>query len=182
VKLTALLLLIGFSSAAVHAGEVRKAEVEHDDGRYMVEIDVLINARDDAVHKILTDYAHLARVHENIKKSELLFSLDEHTHQVRVVAEACITYFCKSMVQTQDVQETDAHTIIVTAVPEKSDFVFAHSRWKILPAGNATRVIFNTDLKPKFWVPPVIGPYLIKKKLHSASLETIINLEKLATP
>jgi hypothetical protein len=182
VRWATLLLLLGFGSAAVHAGEVRKAEVEHADGRYIVEIDVIVNAREDAVHQVLTDYAHLTRVHENIKQSEILFSLDDHTHQVRVVAEACITYFCKSMIQTQDVLETDAQTIIVTAVPEKSDFVFAHSRWKITPTENGTRVMFNTDLKPRFWVPPVIGPYLIKKKLHTASVETVLNLEKLANP
>jgi hypothetical protein len=180
VRQIALLLWLVIASTAANSGEVRLAEVEHEDGRYFVDVDIVVNAPLPAVRDILTDYRHLTRVHENIKKSELLFSLDEHTHQVRIVAEACVSFFCKSMVQTQDVQEIDEHTIIVTVVPEKSDFVYAHARWKLTPVDNGTRVQYNTDLKPKFWVPPLIGPLLIKQKLHNASVETILNLEKLA--
>jgi hypothetical protein len=35
-------------------------------------------------------------------------------------------------------------------------------------------------VEPDFWIPPLIGPWLIKRKLLSETLETVDNLEQLA--
>jgi hypothetical protein len=35
-------------------------------------------------------------------------------------------------------------------------------------------------MDPKFWVPPGIGPYLIKRKLKSASGDALDRIERLA--
>jgi hypothetical protein len=175
-----LLIALLFFPFCSNGGEIITAEVSHHDKRYFVELEVLINAPADAVYRLLTDYNHLTRLHEMFRESQLVFSLDKHNHRVRVVSKACITYFCKEVVQVQDVEEKNNNVIIAKVLPDKSDFVYAHAFWKVIEDGYRTRLIFNTDLKPKFWVPPLIGPLLIKKKLRDSSIETVQNLEILA--
>jgi len=168
------------ATGTVHAGEVIQSEVEYKDSRYFVSFEVYIEAPQPRVTALLTDYANLTRISRVIKESELYFSLDKNNHRVRVVVEGCVSYYCKRMTQVQDVQELGKGLIIGTVLAEKSDFIYAHSRWKIAADKTGTRVSFDSDFKPDFWVPPLIGPYLIKKKLHDITLETINGLEKLA--
>jgi sugar/nucleoside kinase (ribokinase family) len=175
-----LLFTCLLATAAARAGEVRHAEVEYKDERYFVSFEVYIEAPRKRVRELLTDYAHLPRISHVIKESELYFSLDENSHRIRVVVEGCVTYFCKRMTQVQDVEELGNGIITGTVLAEKSDFIYAHSRWKIAAHNTGTVVSFDSDFKPKFWVPPVIGPYLIKKKLREITLETINGLEQLA--
>jgi len=175
------LVILYLLALPLHAGELLTADVEYSDGRYIVEIDMLVDAPVDSVYRIITDYNNLTRIHENIKESELIFSLDDRNHRVRIVSEACITFFCISMTQVQDVEEKPGHIISSSVIADKSDFTYAHAFWRISAKDNYTRVQFNTDLQPKFWVPPLIGPFLIKKKIYNASIETILNLEELAS-
>lgn len=167
-------------AASLRAGEVLRSEVEYDDGRYIVEMAVRIGAPPARVRALLTDYANLPRLNVSIKESELLFSLSDSQHRVRVVTESCITFFCKKMVQVQDVEEIGEDLIVSKDVARQSDFIYAHARWKIEPAGSGTLLTYNTDLKPGFWVAPVIGPLLIKRKLRAEFLETVKGLEQLA--
>jgi hypothetical protein len=174
-------LLLWLFGSSLYAGELVHASVKHDDKRYIVEIEMLLDAGLAHVQRLLTDYDHLTRLNSAIRESNLIYSLDEHTHRVHVVAEACVSFFCKRISQVQDVEELPGGVIIATVVPEKSDFDYAHARWKISAEGLRTRISFNTDLKPSFWVPPLIGPLLIEKKLREETLATLEGLERLVT-
>lgn len=164
----------------VQAGEVITAKVDHRDKRYFMEIEALINADSIVVKRLLTDYNHLKRLNDVIKESYIVYSLDDISHRVYLNAESCITFFCKSITQVQDIEELPGNVIIATIVPEKSDFDYAHARWKISAEGARTRIFFNTDLRPSFWVPPLIGPPLIESKLREEAIRTIEGLERLA--
>lgn len=174
-------LLLCLFGTTLYAGELVHARVEHKDKRYIVEIEMLIDAGLVHVQRLLTDYDHLTRLNSAIRESNLIYSLDDHTHRVHVVTEACVTFFCKRISQVQDVEELPGGIIITTVIPEKSDFDYAHARWKISAEGGRTRISFNTDLKPSFWVPPLIGPLLIEKKLREETLATLEGLERLVT-
>lgn len=164
----------------VQAGEVITAKVDHQDKRYFMEIEALINADSIIVKRLLTDYNHLKRLNDIIKQSYIVYSLDDVSHRVYLNAESCITFFCKSITQVQDIEELPGNVLVATVVPAKSDFDYAHARWKIRAEGARTRIFFNTDLRPSFWVPPLIGPPLIESKLREEALRTIDGLERLA--
>ncbi|WP_126452334.1 hypothetical protein [Sulfuriflexus mobilis] len=164
----------------LQAGEIITAKVEHQEKRYFMEIEALIDADSIIVKRLLTDYNHLQRLNDIIKQSYIIYSLDDVSHRVYVKTKACITFFCKSIVQVQDIEELPGDVIVATTVPEKSDFDYAHARWKIRAEGDRTRIYFNTDLKPSFWIPPLIGPPLIEGKLRKEALRTIEGLERLA--
>lgn len=174
------LLCLSLFPLSSYAGEVITASVEYVDKRYIMEVEALISADVHKVKSLLTDYDNLTNLNDAIRESYTVYSLDDISHRVFVRTEACVSFFCKNITQVQDVEELPGNVIIATVVPKKSDFDYAHARWKISPEGERTRVRFNTDLKPSFWVPPLIGPLLIEKKLRDEVLSTIEGLEKLA--
>jgi hypothetical protein len=167
-------------SANVCASEVISSHVEHEDNRYVVEVDMRIKAQPDKVYALITAYDKLKQLNSDIEKSELISSVDEKNHRVLIVSDICILFFCKTITQLQDIVEVNKEVIIATVIPEKSSFDYAHARWYIRKEGVGTRITFNSDLKPSFWVPPVFGPSLIKGKLENEVLDTIDTLEKLA--
>ena len=175
---TTLCCLLLASTAA--AGELVSSSVEHDDNRYVLEFDMRINANPLRVYELITDYNHLGRVNDSIEESELLVSLDDHNHRVRLVSDACVLFFCKTIRQVQMIEEINNQIVIATVIPEKSDFDYAHARWHVRPENGGTRIMFNADLKPSFWVPPLIGPSIVKSKLENEVIGTIENLETLA--
>ncbi|MGD9000625.1 MAG: SRPBCC family protein, partial [Granulosicoccaceae bacterium] len=174
------ILTLYLLSQLLTAGELLNAVVEHKDKRYFIKLDMLIDADPGRVHKLLTDYNKLGRLNDSIKTSEIVYSLNERTHRVRVVTKACVLFFCKTIRQMQDVEQLDNNIIVATVIPEQSDFDYAHARWSIRREKDRTRVTFNADLKPSFWVPPLIGPPVIKKKLYNETLDTIETVERLA--
>lgn len=171
---------LALAGASAHAGEIVTATVSHDEKRYFIEVEALLDADSRLVKRALTDYNHLKSVNDIIQESYVMYSLDDVSHRVYVKTRTCITFFCKTIIQVQDVEELAGNVIVAQVVPEKSDFEYAHARWKISPAGKQTRIHFSTDLKPAFWVPPLIGPPLLERKLRQEVLRTIDGLERLA--
>ncbi len=43
-----------------------------------------------------------------------------------------------------------------------------------------TVLIYSFDMVPDFWVPPVIGPYFIKRALQAGGERAAVNIEALA--
>jgi len=172
--------LILFHHSLLYAGDILEATVTSEDKRYFISIDVVINADAQRVYKILTDYNNLTNISESITESNLIYSLSDNDHRVKVTTEACVTFFCKTIVQVQDVEQLPGMIIISTTVPEKSDVDYAHARWKVTNEDGLTRINFNADLKPSFWVPPLIGPPLIERTLRNEAIEVIEGLERLA--
>lgn len=175
-----LLLLSLCLPVSVQAGEIIHAEVEFRDGRYFVEVESIVKARANIVYDLLTDYNNLTLINPDIKSSRLVYSLDKNTHRTHVIAESCISFFCQKINLEQDVEELDNGVIVTTVDADKSDFIYGHARWKITEEFHQTRIHYSNDLKPKFFIPPLIGPILIKDKLREEVLATIKGLENLA--
>ena len=164
------------------AGTVYAASVGYDDGVYSVEVDALVNVPEPRVRELLTDYNHLGRVNPAIEVSEVLLVRKPGDYRVRTETEACVWFYCMRVHQIQDVIEAADGTVTATVLPQYSDFKRGHARLTLWRAPDGTRVLIRSEVEPDFWIPPVIGPWLIKRKLRSEALETVQNLERLASP
>ena len=99
----------------------------------------------------------------------------------RILIKACILFFCIESRLVEDVVESDNKLILAVVDMTQSDFHSGTSHWQVLPEGkNQTRILLQSRIEPAFWIPPIIGPILIKHKLHSAARQTIKNLELIA--
>jgi len=163
------------------AGSVHSSDVQYNDGVYTVEMDMEIGAHVQPVRAIITDHANIHQVSELLIKSTLLDAPREGGIRRRLVSKICILFFCVELVVVEDVEEVGQNTVLTTVVPEMSDFRSGNSRWQIQSLDEMNSLLrFRYNIEPDFWIPPVIGPLVIKRKLSREARGTIEKIEALA--
>lgn len=174
------LLLLVFSGAAT-AGDVEYASVDHRDGVYFLVLNVTLEAGHDAVMAIVTDHENLHRVSDVIVETHLLDSTHSQSKRRKLVTRTCILVFCFKAIMVEDIEET-ADSIITRIVATESDFKSGATVWRVqqVDAGHS-RIEINSELEPAFWIPPFIGPLLLKNKMLFEAKKTIRNIESLAS-
>lgn len=176
-----LVLSLLFSlPAPVAAMHIINVDVHHEEEIYTIEMDIHLSAPPAAVYRVLSDYRQLHRLSHNITQSELLFSYNPDHHRIKTTTSACILFFCRSLVQVQNINEIEGREIMAVSLPEKSNVRFATVHWKLNPAQGQTRLQVSAQLVPEFWMPPLIGPWFIKRGLHSGMAEMVANIEHYA--
>ena len=172
-----LLISLLLYPCALQAGEILASRVTHDGAVYRLSISARVNAPLALVYQSITDFTNLAAINPSIEESQVLASPDAGRQRIRSVIKVCILLFCKRVVQVQDVTLVDGHTVVATMVPGAGDFRAGLARWELTPYGTATDLHFTEVFEPDFWVPPLIGPWLIKKKLVNEVAETVMYIE-----
>ena len=99
-----VLLITGLLFPALAApATILRTEATHDDDRYKLTFEVVLNAERDKVWSIMTDYNRLTRVSKVIVESRILKKEDENRHRVGVTLHACVLIFCKTMKKVVDI-------------------------------------------------------------------------------
>jgi len=175
LKLAAVLLFLCLTGQA-HAGKLINAYVDYEDGHYLLNLDMLVEAPMKNVYEVLMDANHLTDISETIKQSRLIKS--EGVQQwVYLETEGCIWFFCRLVKQTQLVTEMGGGYIMVVTLPEQSDMEYGKALWKLQTEDDLTRIIYSADFVPGFWVPPLIGPWLMRHRLLEEGKKTINGIE-----
>jgi len=173
-RLGAAVLLLPASSLA---GDILASSVTHDGDSYFLSVTARIDAPIDIVYQSITDFDNLAAINPAIEESQLLAMPGADTRLVRSVIKVCILMFCKRVEQVQDVRMKEAYAIEAVVLPESSDFRSGFARWQLTTSGTSTELLFTNTFEPDFWVPPLIGPWLIKRKLMREVAETAMYIE-----
>lgn len=174
-----VLLCLLLAPGPAGAGEILASSVRHEAGVYRLSVTASIDAPLATVYRSITDYDNLAAINPSIVASRAFATDDPRTHRVRSVIEVCILVFCKQVVQMQRVVQVNSRTIEAVMLPEGSDFRAGFARWEFGGDGVTTELHFSEELEPDFWVPPVIGPWLIERKLIREVTETVRYIEQL---
>jgi Polyketide cyclase / dehydrase and lipid transport len=176
----AVAVLAGLYAATVSAADVYVAAASYEGDSYHVSVDAVVSAPLADVHSLLTDYDHLGRINPSIQDSEIVLQRQPGDLRVRTVTDVCVWIYCKRLRQVQDVTDAGDGSIVAIVIPEQSDFSYGYAHLSLWQEAAGTRVRLQGDLKPNFWIPPLIGPWLIKRKLIDEALVTISNLERVA--
>ncbi|MDH5446749.1 MAG: hypothetical protein OEY52_14455, partial [Gammaproteobacteria bacterium] len=128
---------------------------------------------------ILTDFDNIHKLNNAIKHSKLLKSEGKH-HLIRIEAEGCVWFFCQKVFQTQWVTEQGNGYISAVTLPEKSNLEYGRVLWHIRQQEEFTIINYRTDIVPKFFVPPLIGTYIMKNKMFEEAKQTIQTIERIA--
>jgi len=154
-----------FGWQAVHCVETVKVTVDVDDGRYRVFGQSHIDAPPEFVYSTLIDYDNFHKLAGGIVATHYLPS-DEADHPLAYTRyESCILVFCKTIEKVERVDGNPYDSILVVAIPDRSDFVFNESRWLIEDNGDTTLLTYAAEFEPDFWIPPLIGPWAVRRKL-----------------
>ena len=166
--------------AIAAAGRILDSSVTLDDGVYTISVEARIAAPADTVFHFITDYDHLNTINTAIRESRIIRTDGPDRHRVRTVIRACILFFCRSVLQVQDMERHSGHRLVADIIPELSDFRQGRAEWRLADAGDATTMNFDAELEPAFWVPPIIGPWLFRNKIVSELLESAAHMEAAA--
>jgi len=128
----------------------------------------------------LTDYAHMYRLDPAIIDSEILPSPDAGVVRVRIRIADCIAFFCMKIDRVEDVRELQHGGLQVTTIPTLGSFKSGHAEWKILGMEERTQVIYQAQMEPDFFIPPLIGSYLVTQKLRQSILSSLVKIECIA--
>lgn len=177
-------LLLTWVTFTAVAGDIEYARVAHKGNEYSIDVSVRITGDQGSVYRIVTDYEQLHRLSDIIIESVLIDTGDpEGTGPIRrrVVTSTCILFFCIKAVMVEDVTAMGSEIVRTALLPEHSDFRSGTTEWHILKLDDThTLLRFHGEFEPDFWIPPVIGPILIKKKMLNATRETILKIESIA--
>jgi hypothetical protein len=169
------LLLAPLSAAG---GEILDASVEVSDRQYRVAVKVRIEAPPRLVYATITDYAALPKLTPSIRSARVLQVTGPGRHRIETVTRACILIFCKDVRQVQDVAQLDAFNLEAVTLPGGSDLKSGLAHWRLEPAGEATLMHFSQRFEPDFWVPAVIGPWMIRRLLLGEVRATTAHIER----
>jgi hypothetical protein len=176
--LITLLVIISFAEV-IQAKEVTQLKINHADGRFVIHANILIAAPLYQVRAILTDFENLSELNPNIKTVEILESGDADQTRMQIASRTCILFFCVNYQWVQETYVLASNDIVTHFDPGLSDFYKGWVRYRLLAEGNQTRLVTDADLMPSFWIPPLLGPALIKKSLREESLAIALRIEEL---
>jgi len=139
-----------------------------------------INAPPELIIKTLLDYNNFHRLSGGIKETRYLEPDSDSTPVAYTLVESCVLFFCKQIKKTERVLVASDNEIVLEVDPSRSDFKFMHSRWSVKQVNGQTILAYDMDMEADFWIPPVIGPWAIKRKLHSSAMNMARRMEKMA--
>ena len=165
--------------------DIKTIEVKKENNLYHMHINATVDADLDNVIKIITDYENLPLINPYLKESKLMDNPENERSTVNMLTEICVLFLCYNIRHVQTFYFSENGILFSRIIPGMSDFQAGWMRWeiremdvnKIYPV---TRIILDIEMVPDFFVPPIIGPYQIKKIMLGMTRATIINLEKKA--
>lgn len=183
VRAAALLgCAVAASASLASAAELHLLEVTREGGRYELVAETHLQAPIENVFAVLVDYEDggLGRISSVYKQSDYLEPAADGTPVVYTRMEGCVLFFCKSLERVERLEAEEPHYIRTEGLPERSDFEFSRSEWILKPVAEGTEVTYRLEIEPGFWVPPVIGPLILKRELKVGGERALYRIEKLA--
>jgi hypothetical protein len=162
------------------AATMRSLDVDKKDARYTLVADTFMAAPAHAIYAVLIDYENMNRISSVYKEYGYLEPAADGTPIVYTRMEGCAFVYCKSMRRVERLEMDPPYYIRTVTLPEQSDFKYAISEWTLEPEGGGTNVTYKLELEPDFWVPPVLGSWLLKRTLLNGGSRAINRIERLA--
>ncbi|WP_020649346.1 SRPBCC family protein [Solimonas variicoloris] len=178
----AFLFLAAFSASAA-AETVDRVEVTHGQSRYRIELQARLDAPLDDAYAVFRDFRNLPRINDAVEEVTALPAVQPGTERWRTTVRVCVSFFCSQLKQVQDVRDSrDAHgyRLDATVVPALSNLRYGTAAWRLDRCGAQTCLWFHAELEPDFWIPPLIGPWLIERAMQRQAKATAHGIEALA--
>lgn len=175
-----VILLVSAGAQFAAAAEMRSVDVEYEDGRYTMVSIAWFDAGLDETFDVFSKWDYSTQFSSVVVEARDLEPDPSGRPGYFVRNRGCILFFCKSMVRQGYVEARHNHDLRAVAIPQSSDFQVFEESWEFAEERGGTRVRYKLLMKPDFWVPPAIGPYLIKRKLKNDGGEALNRIEDIA--
>jgi hypothetical protein len=177
-------LMLAVFATAARSASIDTLDVQRSGARYEVHMEVTLSAAPARAFAIFTDYANLPKINPAVRQVEAALAADGAT-RVSTEVHVCVALYCRNLHQTQLLRaQGDAGRLVADVVPGQSpnpgDLRYGHAEWQFSGAGSRTHLSVQLQIEPAFWVPPMIGPWLIARELRAEAQATSAGIERLA--
>lgn len=158
--------------------EVETVEFSAAGDLYVLTLSARLNAPIDAVFAILTDFGRLPELHDTIRESQVVGRPAAGTTDVFTRLRGCVAFFCRNLSRTERVTSVSPSHIEAVILPATGDFDAGLVRWDMRALGdNVTHVDYVAEIRPRFWVPPLIGKRLLSQAMRRTTGELLEAVE-----
>jgi hypothetical protein len=170
------------AGALAAAAAIDDLEVTRNRGLYSLEANARLDATPESIYAVLTDFDDNAysRISRAYKESRYLEPEVDGTPVVYTRLEGCALWHCMSLERTERLETAAPYWIKSTVLPESSNFKHSVSEWMLERDGDGTKMVYTLEMEPDFFVPPVIGPWYLKRTLSQGGLRAVTRIERLA--
>jgi hypothetical protein len=173
-----LACLVGAQCAM--AAEMRSIDLQYEDGRYSMVSVAWFDAGIDETFHVFSTWEYSTRFSGAVVEARDLAAEPGGRPGYYVVNKGCVLFFCKSMVRQGYVEAQHNLDLRAVADPALSDFEEFEESWAFAEENGGTSVRYQLQMVPNFWVPPAIGPYVIKRKLRKDGGAALDRIEAIA--
>lgn len=179
-----LTILIGstlfLQSLALRGAELFDVQVELRNERYRLYSEAHLEVNREALYELLTDFDKFEKFTSAIVESKNIEPDEKGRPGFYARMEGCVLLFCKSFIRNGHLLLSPIAEIVAISDPQESDFKYCRERWQLIPDGEGTLLIYDFEMEPAFWVPPVIGPFYIQRVLRRGAGRAVNRIELLA--
>lgn len=167
-------------AAAADPADLREISVEYENDRYHLQSEVWFAADAADLYRVLTNFDDYERISSAFVEAYDVPADEQGRPRFYTRMEGCMLVFCRSLVRYGYLLLEPRSEIVAVSQPEKSDFKYCKERWRFEKHGEGTLLYYDFEMEPDFWVPPVIGPWIIKRTLRVDGMDAIGRIEALA--
>lgn len=171
---------LGTLAINVGGAEIQSVSVTLEEGRYYFNSAALFEVSQDDLYAVMIDYDLFKKFTSAIIESRNVEPDADGRPRFYTRMEGCVLFFCRTFDRNGYLLLTPNHDIVAVSDPDESDFDYSRERWRLSSEDDGTLMIYDFEMEPGFWVPPVIGPYFIKRALKSGGVRAVNRIEALA--
>ena len=176
------LLAATATATLAYAASIDSLDVSKKKGRYKLVADAHLAATPESIYAVLLDYDDNAfqRISSVYKESAYLEPAPDGAPIVYTLMEGCLLWHCLSMKRVERLELREPNWIKSYTLPEQSNFKYSTSEWLLEPHEGGTKMTYRLEMEPDFFVPPVIGPWYLKRVLSTGGVRAVNRIERLA--
>lgn len=168
------------AAAGAEGADLREISVVYENDRYHLQSEVWFAAPREELYRVLTDFDDYERISSAFVEAYDVAPDEQGRPRFYTRMEGCMLFFCRSLERFGYLMLQPREEIVAVTEPARSDFRYCRERWRFEPDGEGTLLYYDFEMEPDFWVPPVIGPWIIKRTLTHDGMDAIGRIEALA--
>ncbi len=183
--LVGAILTLASIAMPVRAAQVLGVRVTRDDARFLITMRITLEAPPPAVFRALQNYSAMRRYNPDLRAVRVQATAAPDRVRLFTTVHACVLIFCRTMHQEEimTARPNADGGVLEAVMVAHGDFKEGRGRWTV----KACRAIQRTtcldaqiELVPRFWVPPVIGPWVMRGMMADEARRTSFGLEQIA--
>jgi hypothetical protein len=180
LAVSGLLFTAMVSSQHATSAEITEDEVVKEGFVYHIRFTARADVPADVLLAVLRDYDHYIELSPVIVEGRVLRS-EEDGLRLRLTLRPCVFGLCKNLRKVTDVTWLSEDSVEYLGLSGRGDF---ESSREIITVGEepgapgTASFQYHAELVPRFFVPPLIGTWLISRQIREELLGTLNGVEE----